>query len=251
MGSADLFFSSKKPQNSNPYNQPISERGLESSPSPKSGLFARIPCRYSPVNREESDGGRRRRKGDYAMEKMRGTRTIKTRRSGFTLVELLIVIIIIGILAGAMLLLSGSGQDRAEATRIISNLRTLISAAQAFFTDNPDQARTPSVALTDIDLLQPYIDRDLQGFDQASPTEPGYLFLRTPVGTAFVGYGPVPGNPTTGMGILSGPAKILAGEPEGSGLLGFDFSGTPDWFTDPAKQPPKYNGETIILRRAR
>lgn len=185
------------------------------------------------------------------MKRMRGTRAHRAGRSGFTLVELLIVIIIIGILAGAMLLLSGSGQDRAEATRIISDLRTLVGAAQTFFTDHPDQARTPSTALTDIDLLQPYIDKDLRGFDPASPTEAGYFFLRTPFGTAFVGYGPVPGNPTTGMGVLSGPAKILAGEPEGSGLLGFAFGGMPDWFSDPTKQPPKYNGELMVLRKAR
>ncbi len=185
------------------------------------------------------------------MKRMKGPRTRRAMRSGFTLVELLIVVIIIGILAGAMLLLSGSGQDRAEATRTISDLRTLASAAQAFFTDNPDQARTPSVALTDIDLLQPYIDRNIRSLNLSSPTDPGYFFIRTTVGTAFVGYGPVPGNPTTGMGTLSGPAKILAGEPEGSGLLGFDFGGAPDWLTDPTKRPPKYNGETMILRKAR
>jgi prepilin-type N-terminal cleavage/methylation domain-containing protein len=185
------------------------------------------------------------------MKRMRGARARRAGRFGFTLVELLIVIIIIGILAGAMLLLSGSGQDRAEATRIISDLRTLVGAAQTFFTDHPDQARTLGVASTDIELLQPYVDKALRSFNISSMTEPGYFFIRTPVGTAFVGYGPVPGNPTTGMGVLSGPAKILAGEPEGSGLLGYGLTGTVDWLSDPTKQPPKYNGEFMVLRKAR
>lgn len=73
------------------------------------------------------------------------------KRSGFTLVELLIVIIIIGILAGAMLLVAGSGTDSAEATKIISGLRSMKAAALMFYADKPKETPTRP-------LLSPYMD---------------------------------------------------------------------------------------------
>lgn len=75
---------------------------------------------------------------------------------GFTLVELLIVIIIIGILAGAMLLVAGSGTDKAEATKIVSDLRSLKAAALMYYADNPN---TTLPASNQVSLLQKYMDR--------------------------------------------------------------------------------------------
>ena len=75
---------------------------------------------------------------------------------GFTLVELLIVIIIIGILAGAMLLVAGSGTDKAEATKIVSDLRSLKAAALMYYADNPNTAPTFGTAKTS---LAKYMDR--------------------------------------------------------------------------------------------
>ena len=118
------------------------------------------------------------------------------KRSGFTLVELLIVIIIIGILAGAMLLVAGSGTDRAEATKIISNLRSMKAAVLMYEGTPPDAA-----------ALRTYMDRDL-------PT--GYQIASNDTGL-YVGYGEI-----TTEGIRDSLDKS-AGD---SGLLGSTADGT-------------------------
>ncbi|MCF0247875.1 MAG: type II secretion system protein [Synergistes sp.] len=61
----------------------------------------------------------------------------KRRRSkGFTLVEMLIVIIIIGALSGMMMLSTGSATDKAEATRIVSDMRNIKAAAIMYYSDH-------------------------------------------------------------------------------------------------------------------
>lgn len=46
-------------------------------------------------------------------------------RKAFTLVEMLIVIIVIGILAGLMMISSGSATDKAEETACLNNRKIL------------------------------------------------------------------------------------------------------------------------------
>ncbi len=72
----------------------------------------------------------------------------RTRRSGFTLVELLIVIVVIGVLSAMMMLSSTEAVSSAKASNIVSNLRNLKTAALAMYVDNLD-AFSNDVAMTD------------------------------------------------------------------------------------------------------
>ncbi|MBQ7561869.1 MAG: type II secretion system protein [Synergistaceae bacterium] len=59
-------------------------------------------------------------------------------RKGFTLVELLIVIVVIGILSAMMMLSSTEAMSSARASNIASNLRNLKTATLAWYADHTD-----------------------------------------------------------------------------------------------------------------
>jgi len=81
------------------------------------------------------------------------------KQAGFTLVELLIVIIIIGILAGSMLLVAGSASEKAEAAKIVSNMRSLKTAALLYYADEAGKAS--EVVVPGTPSLDKYMDRKL------------------------------------------------------------------------------------------
>jgi general secretion pathway protein G len=140
------------------------------------------------------------------------------KRTGFTLVELLIVIIIIGILAGAMLLVAGSGTDKAEATKIVSNLRSMKAAALLYYADNPSETDCPDVL-----SLDKYMDRKIS-------EQTGYVTVDSQ-DVWLMGY--------EGLTDKEGVQEKLSETAKSNGLLG------PDYTSDYA------DGDTKVYMRAR
>ena len=80
-------------------------------------------------------------------------------RKGFTLVELLIVIVIIGILAAAMLLSSGSATASATASAVISDLRSLKAACLMAWADSMDYYQTAAPQIGEVSKFMDNSDK--------------------------------------------------------------------------------------------
>jgi prepilin-type N-terminal cleavage/methylation domain len=65
-------------------------------------------------------------------------------RKGFTLIELLIVVVIIGILAAIAIPKFASTKSKAYVTAMKSDLRNMVTAEEAFFSDSSYYSKTPT-----------------------------------------------------------------------------------------------------------
>ena len=105
------------------------------------------------------------------------------KHKGFTLVELLIVIVVMGILASMMTLSSSESVSTARASNIISNLRNFSMAAMAFYTDSMDYFGKNPSTLTD---LKSYVKKYMHN-EGNIPDETSYIVWNDS-GTWWAGY---------------------------------------------------------------
>jgi type IV pilus assembly protein PilA len=73
---------------------------------------------------------------------------VATTKKGFTLIELLIVVVIIGILAAIAIPKFANTKEKAYIASMKSDLRNLITAQEAYFSDNNSSYATSTTALS-------------------------------------------------------------------------------------------------------
>jgi len=153
-------------------------------------------------------------------------------RKGFTLVELLIVMVIIGILASTLMLTMGGGRGKAEATKIVSDLRNLKAAAIMYYTDNGvwpgDTSATDAMAWVTVSLDK-YLDRE---YTDGSSVD---LYVVKDGSAVFVGYGKIGDDAVKNS--LKGIAKDVA-------LYGTGSVSAPA--SNDITTPSYYNGQDYV-----
>ena len=108
---------------------------------------------------------------------------MKTKRNGFTLVELLIVIVVIGVLSAMMMLSSSESVSTAKATNIINNLQILERATVAWYADNRDKVlKDGTVKIGNATHpIQEWKDKDLKLSKYITNTNGAQINLNTTV----------------------------------------------------------------------
>jgi len=84
----------------------------------------------------------------------------KGKTEGFSLIELLVVLMIMGLLSGGLMIAASRAMASAEAVRIISDLRSIKVACLMFSMEEDAEINDPSTF--DITCLETYLDRKIQ-----------------------------------------------------------------------------------------
>lgn len=101
--------------------------------------------------------------------------SLNKQNKGFTIVELLIVIVVIGILAGLVITTYNGIQQKARNTERTTDLKTLQSQLEAYYANNgsyPLAANDGSGLGTDSDKNVAFIQANLKGTDKETLRDP-------------------------------------------------------------------------------
>lgn len=122
--------------------------------------------------------------------------------SGFTIVELLIVIVVIGILAALVIVTYNGIQSKARDTERKTDVNALSSHLEAYFAQN---AKYPTLAQfndNDTSNANSFVSLNMKGLDREAFKDPngaGYVLASTPTAKQY-SYEPTPANCDNGAG---------------------------------------------------
>ena len=110
-----------------------------------------------------------------------------SKHKGFTLMEMMIVIAVMGILASMMMISSSESISTARASSIVTNLRNFSMAAMAYYTDNIDTfGKTPDHLKNDPATLKANVEEYMHN-EGKIPDEPNIIIYNNS-GTWWAGY---------------------------------------------------------------